>query len=387
MEILRAYKYRLRPTRKDRMHLAQASGCARFVWNRGLACEKTRLENKEKLKRFAGLCLDLTEWKKEETTHFLTLAPSQVLQQVCKDLDRAISDGLKKTKGFPRFKKKGHDESFRYPQGFKFSDNKVFLPKIGWVKFRKSQDMHGTPKNVTVSKRAGEWYISVQVEAEIAWQEHPNMNSEVGIDMGIAQFATLSDGHILKPCNSYRKNQRKLMIEQRALSRKEKGSHNRKKQIFRIQRLHKRIADSRLDYLHKATTWIAKNHGKVVLEDLKIVNMSKSAKGTMEKPGRKVAAKSGLNKSILDQGWYEFKRQLGYKLSWSGGELILVDAKNTSRRCQTCGHVSKNNRKSQSSFCCVSCGHRDHADINAAKNILAAGHAVSACGDISSVAS
>ena len=384
MEILRAYKFRLRPTRKNRVALSQTAGCARFVWNRALANEKKNLENKEKLRRFAGFCLDITQWKKEEETQFLSTVPSQPLQQVCKDLDRAISEGLKKTKGFPRFKKKGRDESFRYPQGFKFSDNKVFLPKIGWIKFRKSQDIHGTPKNVTVSKRAGEWYVAVQTELELGCQQHPNFNSEVGIDMGIAQFATLSDGHILKPYNSYRKNERKLAILQRGLSRKKKGSHNRKKQIFRIQRLHKRIADARLDYVHKATTWIAKNHGKVVLEDLKIVNMSKSAKGSMEKPGRKVSAKSGLNKSILDQGWYEFKRQLGYKLAWSGGELILVDAKNTSRRCQGCGHVSGDNRKSQAIFKCVSCGHSDHADLNAAKNILAAGHAVSACGDISS---
>ena len=166
-----------------------------------------------------------------------------------------------------------------------------------------------------------------------------------------------------------------------------KGSKNRQKQILKIQRLHKKIADSRLDYLHKARTWVAKNHGLVVLEDLKVANMSKSAKGTVEAPGRNVAAKSGLNKSILDQGWFEFKRQLGYKLAWLGGELRTVDPRHTSQRCSQCGHVERENSKSQAMFECQGCGYMDNADANAAANILAAGQAASACGDISSIAS
>ena len=298
-----------------------------------------------------------------------------------------LTDGLKKEKGFPKFKKKGFHDSFRYPQGFKLNGNKVFLPKIGWVKFRRSQDIQGTPKNVTVSKRVGEWYIAVQVEIEVDDPKHPNAEQEVGIDMGIARFATLSNGNVLKPHNAYRENQKKLAKAQRKLARQKKGSKNREKQKWRIQRLHKRIADSRLDYLHKASTWIAKNHSKVVLEDLKVTNMSKSAKGTLENPGRNVAAKSGLNKSILDQGWFEFKRQLGYKLEWLGGELVLINPRHTSQRCNVCGEIDRENRKSQAKFECVNCGHQDNADNNAALNILAAGHAVSACGDISSVAS
>ena len=216
---------------------------------------------------------------------------------------------------------------------------------------------------------------------------HPYRECEIGIDLGIARFATISDGNILRPYNSYRKYEKKLAREQKKLSKKKKGSKNRLKQKHKIQRLHKRIADSRLDYLHKSTTWIAKSHGKVVLEDLKIANMTKSAKGNLENPGKNVSAKSGLNKSILDQGWYEFKRQLEYKLNWLGGELVLVDPRYTSQKCHACGHVDKENRKNQAKFLCTSCGHEDNADNNAALNILAAGHAVSACGDIGSVAS
>jgi putative transposase len=387
MNIKRAYKFRLQPNKGQRIQFAQTAGCVRLVWNKGLALEKELLDKKEKRRRFAGLCKEVTSWKREDETSFLQLVHSQPLQQVCKDLDRALSDGLKKVKGFPRFKKKGLHDSFRYPQGFKFDGNKVFLPKIGWVRFRQSQDIVGTPKNVTVSKRAGEWYIAVQVELEVEDPKHPNSEQEVGIDMGIARFATLSNGNVLKPHNAYRQNQKELARAQRKLARQKKGSKNREKQKWKIQRLHKRIADSRLDYLHKATTWIAKNHGKVVLEDLKVASMSKSAKGTLEKPGRNVAAKSGLNKSILDQGWFEFKRQLGYKLEWFGGELVLINPRHTSQRCHACGEVSRENRKTQAKFECGSCGHQDNADNNAALNILAAGHAVSACGDISSVAS
>ena len=389
MKIKRAYKFRLKPKLQQRLLMAQTAGCVRLVWNKGLDLEKKALDAKEKRNFFAGLCKQVTAWKKEESTTFLKLVHSQPLQQTCKDLDRAIKDGLdkKSSKKFPIFKKKNQHDSFRYPQGFKFEGKKIFLPKIGWVKFIKSQEIEGIPKNITVSKRAGEWYVSVQVEQEIPDPAHPNKEYEVGIDLGIARFATISDGNILKPHNSYRTHEKKLAKEQKSLSRKKKGSNNRQKQKRKIQRLHKKIADSRLDYLHKSTTWIAKNHGKVVLEDLKVTNMSKSAKGNLEKPGKNVAAKSGLNKSILDQGWFEFKRQLKYKFNWLGGELVLVNPRHTSQRCYACGYVDKENRKSQVKFECKSCGHEDNADNNAALNILAAGHAVSACGDISSVAS
>ena len=367
------------------MLMAQTAGCARLVWNKGLALEKEALDAKEKRNFFGGLCKHVTAWKKDEATEFLKVVHSQPLQQSCKDLDKAIKEGLDKTniKKFPRFKKKNHYDGFRYPQGFKFDGRKVFLPKIGWVKFHKSKEILGTPKNITVKKRAGEWYVSVQVEDTIPDSVHANYEYEVGIDLGIARFASLSNGNILKPYNSYRKHETKLAKEQRKLARMVKGSKNREKQKWKIQRLHKKIADSRLDYLHKSTTWIAKNHGKVVMEDLKITNMSKSAKGNVENPGKNVAAKSGLNKSILDQGWGEFKRQLKYKLKWLGGELVLVDPKFTSQMCNACGYKDKENRKTQAKFECQSCGHKDNADNNAALNILAAGHAVPACGDIS----
>jgi len=384
---MRAYKFCLQPSSEQLQQFAQTAGCVRLVWNKALALEKERLDQKLARMKFAGLCRELTRWKQREETCFLKLVHSQPLQQVCKDLDRALTDGLKKEKGFPRFKKKGIHDSFRYPQGFKVKEEKIFLPKLGWVKFRKSQEIEGIIKNVTISKRAGHWYASVQVEAEIAAPTHPKAGVEVGIDMGVVQFATLSDGQVVAPHGAYKKYQGKLIKAQRKIARQEKGSKNRGKQICKVQRIHKKISDIRLDYLHKTSTWIAKNHSKVMLEDLKVASMSRSAKGTVENPGKNVSAKSGLNKSILDQGWFEFKRQLIYKLQWLGGEVVLVNPRYTSQRCHACGASNRKNRKSQARFECVSCGHYDHADHNAALNILAAGHAVSACGNISSIAS
>ncbi|HDL9596335.1 TPA: transposase, partial [Escherichia coli] len=141
-----------------------------------------------------------------------------------------------------------------------------------------------------------------------------------------------------------------------------------------------RIANIRRDYLHKVTTTVSKNHAMIVIEDLKVSNMSKSAAGTVSQPGRNVRAKSGLNRSILDQGWYEMRRQLEYKQLWRGGQVLAVPPAYTSQRCACCGHTAKENRLSQSQFRCQVCGYTANADVNGAHNILAAGHAVLACG-------
>ena len=175
--------------------------------------------------------------------------------------------------------------------------------------------------------------------------------------------------------------------EQRKLSRKVKKSNGWLKQKYKVQKVHKKISNARNDFLHKCSTNLCKNHALIVLEDLKVRNMSSSAKGSIEEPGKNVAAKSGLNKSILDQGWYEFRRMLEYKQEWTGGQLITIPPQYTSQKCSKCGHTEKENRVTQSDFKCKKCSFNINADINAASNILAAGRAVLASGDISSVAS
>ncbi|MGZ8983600.1 MAG: RNA-guided endonuclease InsQ/TnpB family protein, partial [Methylotenera sp.] len=180
--------------------------------------------------------------------------------------------------------------------------------------------------------------------------------------------------------NSFKQKQARLARYQRTLSRKVKFSSNWKKQKTKITHLHSTIANIRKDYLHKTTSILSQNHAMIVIEDLQVSNMSKSAKGTVETKGRNVKAKSGLNRSILDQGWFEFRRQLEYKQAWAGGQVLAVNPRNTSRTCPSCKHVSAENRLTQAKFECVVCGYTGNADLVGALNILAAGHAVLACG-------
>ena len=387
MLIRKSYKFRLKTNKATANALARSGGTCRYVWNKALALQKDRLDNEQTILNYGQLCEQVKLWKSEPETPWLGCTHSQPLQQTLKNLDRALRDAFDKTspKCFPRFKKKGCGDSFRYPQGFKLEGNRVYLPKIGWVRYYKSREITGTPKNLTVSEQGGHWFISIQCEVHLDPPVHES-TSWVGIDMGVRRFATLSDGSFLEPLNSFRKLERKLAKAQRKLSRKVKFSSNWKKQKRKIARIHTRIAHARRDYLHKSSTMISKNHAVIVLENLQVSNMSASATGTLEEPGKNVRAKSGLNKSILDQGWYEFRRQITYKQDWCGGRTILINPRNTSRKCPGCGHVAADNRKGES-FRCLACGYAQHADLVGAINILAAGHAVSACGETALVAS
>jgi len=384
MLIKKAFKYRLRTTPEIEEQLRRMAGCRRFVWNDGLSAIKTALDSEERRPGYKQLCDALLLTKR--THPFLAEdAPSQALQQTLKDLDRAVKDAFDKKqplKEFPTFKKKGKcTESFRIPQGFQIDQgsSRIKLPKLGWLRYRNSREMTGIPKNVTVSLHAGHWYASVQTEQEIP-DPAQGPSKHIGGDRGINSFLAMSDGTLIQPLNAFKEASRKLGRLQRQLSRKVKFSENWKKCKAKITKLHSRIAAMRKDFLHKLSTTIAKNHGLVVLEDLKIKNMSASAAGTIEAPGKKVKQKSGMNRSILDQGWAEFARQLEYKLRWRGGMFLKIPPQYTSQRCSCCGHIHPSNRKRQA-FLCLSCGFEDHADINAAKNILAAGLAVIACGE------
>jgi putative transposase len=379
MQRLQACKFELKPSGEQQRAMHCFVGSCRFVYNKALALQKERHEHGEKKLGYAGLCALLVEWKADAATRWLIEVSSQALQQTLKDLERAYAHFFARRADFPRFKKKGQSDSFRYPQGVKLdqANSRIFLPKLGWLRYRNSRNVLGTVKNVTVSQSCGKWYVSIQTEREVE-QAIPK-GCAVGIDMGIARFATLSDGTFYVPLNSFRRHETALGKAQQAMSRKQKFSNNWRRAKARLQRIHSRIGHARRDYLHKATTAISQNHAMVCIEDLQVRNMSKSTKGSVENPGRNVLAKSGLNKAILDQGWFEFRRQLDYKLKWNGGWLIAVSPRNTSRTCPCCGHVSKDNRKTQEHFECVECGLTGNADVVGAINILRAGHARFAC--------
>ena len=323
-------------------------------------------------------------WKREVGQEWLKDPPSQALQHALKDLDKAYQNFFAKRAGFPRFKRKGSGESFRYPdpKQIKLDQNnsRIFLPKLGWIRYRNSREVLGEVRNVTVSGKNGKWFVSIQTQREVELPAS-QATTAIGIDLGIARFATFSDGTHLEPCNSFTTNAAKLAKYQRRMAHKQKFSNNWNKAKAKVQKIHTQIANTRRDFLHKATTTLSQNHALVFVEDLQVRNMSKSSAGTAENPGKNVAQKSGLNKAILDQGWGEFRRQLDYKMAWKGGMLFAVPPHHTSQTCPCCGHVSANNRQTQARFVCVECGYENHADHVGAINILERGHRSLACGD------
>ena len=410
MKINKAYKFRLEPNAEQEVILNNLVGSARFVWNQVLAVSFEMFAKNEFINA-TNLVNKIMDIKANPEFAFLKTSSNAVsLQQKIRDLASAwsrffdskvharLKENKKKPKKpkffkladgteiqlrplMPRFKRKSDGcDSIRLVQFDKYcrvEGNRVKLPNgVGFVKFRKSQEILGTIKNVTISKKSGHWYVSFGTERELEQNPiHPSKTA-VGIDLGVAKLIATSDGQVIKPKNSFKANQIKLAKLQRQLSRKVLFSQNWKKQNRKIQKLHHHIANIRHDYLHKITTNISKNHAMIVCEDLKVVNMSRSASGTLENKGRNVKAKSGLNKSILDQGWSMALTMLEYKQQWQGGLLIKVNPRYTSQTCFKCKHVAKENRQTQAKFECVECGYIANADVNAARNILAAGHAV-----------
>lgn len=343
-----------------------------------------RLKNKQRIMYYQEMDFFSKLWKKSVEYNFLKECPAHCLQQKLKDLERAFLDCFDKRqpgKRLPTKRKKNIHDSIRFPEPkhIELEHSRIKLPKLGWIKFYNSLKLHGIIRNVTISRQGNHWYISICVAQELMIpKELPTL--AIGIDCGIANFVATSKGALIAPINSYRHWMGRLAVLQRRLAKKVKFSNNWKKFLVKIRKLHCKIANIRRDFLHKITTGLSKSHAMVVVEALRIKNMSKSAKGTLDNPGQNVKAKSGLNKSILDQGWGEFKRQLKYKLEWAGGVLVEVNPQYTSQKCSQCGHTHANNRTTQQSFCCMACNYNEHADINAAKNILAAGHVAMACG-------
>jgi putative transposase len=382
MERLQAYKFLIEPNGDQQRAMRRIVGSCRYVWNKALALQIENHKSGGKFISHFAMCKWLPGWKKEPDTFWLKDTPSQLFQVVLKDLARAYKNFFDKRADFPIFKKKTGGGSFCFPQGCELDANnsRIKLPKLGWVRYRKSRAVEGVIKNITVSCVAGKWYASIQTEREVP-QPRPTATSAIGIDMGIARFATMSDESFIAPLNSFKKHRQRLARYQRRMSRKVKFSNNWKKEKAKVQKVHTAIANARKDFLHKTTTAISQNHALVCIEDLQVGNMSRSSKGTAGQPGKRVKQKAALNRSILDQGWGEFRRQLAYKMAWSGGMLLAVPAHHTSQTCPDCGHVAADNRRTQSLFLCVACGYTQNADVVGAINVLERGQRLLACGE------
>ena len=382
MIIRKAFKFRLNTNAETEQLMSQYAGNCRFLWNKALGLNLHYLENKQPLLWYQELDWFSKLWKKSNEYEFLKLSPAQTLQQTLKQLERAFKDAFDKKqplKKIPTFKKRGDRDSFSFPQGFKLDVRRIFLPKIGWVNFRKSKKIEGTAKNVTLSRQGKYWFVSIQVEVECPEPVHSSV-SMIGVDMGVKRLFTLSDGEFEAPINvGFFKDKIKRL--QKRLAKKVKFSNNWRKLKEKINRLHTKIANIRHDRLHKLSTTLSNSHAMIVLENLQIKNMTKSAKGDIETPGKIVKQKSGLNRVILEQGWGYFKQFLEYKQRWSGGQVLYVDPKYTSQECPECHHISKDNRQTQADFECVECHYKEHADVVGAKNVLGRGHRLIACGE------
>ncbi len=295
------YRYRLKTTPALGRALAQYAGACRFVWNKVLCLNEGRyLAGVPRLTYYEAAWL-LTQWRHSEEYGWLATVSIHALQHCLRDLERAYTNCFAGRTAPPRFRKKFLSDSFRFPTDFQVDGHRLKLPKIGWMRFWKSREIAGTIKNVTMRRDGPHWTVAFQTEREVDTPVHPS-TSAIGIDLGIATFAAVSDGTLYPPLNAYRRLQGKLATAQQRASTKVKFSKNWQKCQTVIRRIHATIARCRKDFLHKLSTTISKNHAVIVVEDLQIRNMSQSAQGTVEEPGRNVAQKAGLNKAILDQG-------------------------------------------------------------------------------------
>jgi len=373
---MRGYKYKLKPSAEQGILFQQFSGVCRLVYN--LALEQ-RCNWYQHYQRQTGKRLNYIAQARELTVlrseyDWIAAVSQTCQQQALRDLETAFSSFFAGRAKYPTPRKKGLNDSFRFVGRecavvrYNRKWSAVRLPKIGMVKFRDTRPVQGEVKNVTVTHEADGWHVVFCCEFE---QIIPaNDLPAVGIDRGVANTLTLSTGDALSLPASIRRIDKSRKHQQRALARQKRGSIRRAKQRRRVAVLSARSTRIRQDYLHKAALSIARRFGVVVLEDLKIKNMTASAKGTAAAPGKNVKAKAGLNRSILEQGWGMFATLLDYKLTERGGTLHLVNPAHTSQICAACGFTHAGNRKSQAVFQCIECGHRDHADVNAAVNIL-----------------
>ena len=370
--IQKTFSYRLKPSSSQQVLLAQFAGAARFIYNFGLAQIKAALESGSKLPTFVTIANQLPLLKKATETMWLSEIHSQILQQALKDLEKGIKYFFvqrkkKKNVGFPRFKKKGIKDSFRYPQGFKCEDGKIYLPKIGWVAYYDSRPIEGTMKQVTIKRQGKHWYIHIICTIEKNIELVPIIPEKaIGIDLGLTHYAYLSTGQAIENPRFLKRDLKKLRKVSKSLSRKKKGSNNRKKAAQKVGKLHQTIKNKRNDFLHKLSTSLVKNHDIIAVENLTVSGMIQNR---------------NLAQSIADAGWSQFLSMLEYKSVWTGKHFVKIGRfVPTSKTCSSC-NMQQDMPLCVRRYLCNDCGLDLDRDLNASINIRAAGLTVlNACG-------
>ncbi|MFE7525839.1 RNA-guided endonuclease InsQ/TnpB family protein [Kitasatospora sp. NPDC057542] len=367
----RAFKFRFYPTDAQAAELSRTFGCVRLVYNKALAARSEAWTTRQERVNYNATSAMLTEWKRTEELAFLSEVSSVPLQQALRHLQGAFSNFWNKRAKYPTFKsKKKSRKSAEYTtSAFRYRDGRLTLAKMTeplMIVWSRPLPEGQSPSTVTVSQdAAGRWFVSLLCDDRPAMPD-AQAGSAVGIDVGVTSLVTLSTGEKITNPRHERADRERLARAQRELSRKAKGSNNREKARRKVARVHARIADRRRDFLHKLTTRLVRENQTVVIEDLTVRNMLKNRK---------------LARAIGDASWTELRTMLEYKAQWYGRDLVTIDRWfPSSRLCSACGTIRTKMPLNVREWTC-DCGAVHDRDVNAARNILAAGLAVAACGD------
>lgn len=375
-----AYKYRVYPTKEQRRFLAQTFGCARYVWNWALEHRTNAYHDEGESLGFAAMCKRLTKLKKEEDKKWLKDPSSVVLQQSLRNQEQAFTNFFEGRAGYPSFKRKHGTQTARHTKAafsYDADTRTLSLAKMpGTLKVNWSRELRGEPTAVTISKDPAGWYhVSIEFKAPV--QDKPTTGKAVGVDVGLESYITLSTGEKVGNPRFLEDAYRRLRKEQKALSRKEKGSNNWERQKRRVAKAYAKIADRRRDFLHKLSTRLVEEFDVITVETLAVKNMQRRAASAAPVKNRSLA------KAISDAAWGEFVRQLEYKCEWYGKTLVKVDRWFPStKRCSDCGHVGERKPLHVREWTCTECGCVHDRDVNAARNLSRVGQArIKAPGD------
>ena len=366
----KAFRYRFYPTPEQESLLRRTLGCVRLVYNKALH-ERTQAwyERQERV-GYPETSTMLTQWKKQEELDFLNEVSCVPMQQGLRHLQTAFTNFFAGRAKYPNFKKKRNGGSAEFTKSaFKFKNKEIYLAKCSEalpIRWSRQIPKECEPSSVTVSLHpSGRWHISIRFDAPTI-QPLPVSENAVGIDLGVTSLIATSNGEKLANPKHFKKHRKRLKKAQKNLSRKQKGSKNREKARIKVAKIHLKIADSRKDFLHKTTIQLVRENQTITVESLAVKNMVKNHK---------------LALAISDSGWSELIRQLDYKCRWYGRNLVAIDRWfPSSKRCSSCGHIVDKMPLNIREWTCLECGSNHDRDVNASKNILAAGLAVAVCG-------